>query len=62
MSEELKSCPFCDGLPILDKYQSSDGSIWYSVSCSCGLETGWYNSEKKVLSFWNKAKIGRIKD
>lgn len=64
MARELKSCPFCDGVPLLSgglyDYDGGDRYYYYSATfeCNCGLtfevRNKWpkvYTSSENALDF-----------
>ena len=63
MSEELKPCPFCGGLPEVDINSDYDSGtiIWYSIFCNhCGLHFT-LPDKYKAREIWNtRAKASKV--
>lgn len=52
---ELKSCPFCGGVPITMGYRMSSEDILFWVRCcGCNASTAVCNSEEAAKRAWNR--------
>lgn len=63
---ELKSCPFCGGMPLIEKdvhHHSKFGIFNVSrVACQeCGIKTEWYDFHPYAMKHWNKRLSGNDK-
>ena len=52
MSEELKPCPFCEGV-CLYLHQETEEQ-WLVVCLDCGASGPYAASDKQAISAWNR--------
>ena len=55
-NEELKSCPFCNGVAYLTHVEFNDGDVYYNPNCSecnCGWKEN-YETKDEAITAWNK--------
>ena len=53
---ELKPCPFCGSVAVLDKFDNGECDM-YQVVCSnpkCEAETISSNKPEEVITIWNR--------
>lgn len=50
MKEELKPCPFCNGVPEIIGTETR-GRIW--IQCNCGVSTRLYETKQQAVDAWN---------
>jgi len=59
LREELKPCPFCGGIPGMEKHQ---GPFVYRVRCMCcPVMTDWCDTEQLARAAWNRRAGGGVR-
>ena len=60
MTEELKPCPFCDGLPKFYEIYTNGAKVW-KVMCGarvdCCAILNDFDTQEEAAEAWNKRKV-----
>lgn len=53
---KLKNCPFCGGQGEVRTtiWGDSDKETYCVVCENCEIETGWFDTKKEAIDFWNR--------